>query len=115
MRLSPNPVIAATAWVYTWFFRAIPASCCWCSSGNLGILYAHGRLRPARSTGSCSTCSASTRAPSSSALDARTFLTGFVAGLIGLALSEGAYMAEIVRAGIESIDPGQTEAARRSG
>src|SRR6266542_309581 len=43
--------------------------------------------------------------------DARTLITGFVAGLLGLALSEAAYMAEIVRAGIKAVDPGQQEAA----
>jgi polar amino acid transport system permease protein len=34
-----------------------------------------------------------------------------VAGMLALGLSEAAYMAEIVRAGIQSIDPGQSEAA----
>jgi polar amino acid transport system permease protein len=48
-------------------------------------------------------------------VDARTFLSGFVAGLLGLALSEAAYMAEIVRAGIQSIDPGQFEASAALG
>jgi polar amino acid transport system permease protein len=42
-------------------------------------------------------------------------VTGFVAGLLGLALSEAAYMAEIVRAGIQSVDPGQQEAAQACG
>jgi polar amino acid transport system permease protein len=37
------------------------------------------------------------------------------AGFLALAVNEGAYMAEIVRAGIESIDPGQTEAAKSLG
>jgi polar amino acid transport system permease protein len=37
------------------------------------------------------------------------------AGIIALSLNEGAYMAEIVRAGILSIDPGQTEAAKSLG
>jgi polar amino acid transport system permease protein len=38
-----------------------------------------------------------------------------IAGLAALALNEGAYMAEIVRAGIDSIDPGQMEAAKSLG
>lgn len=33
-----------------------------------------------------------------------------VAGIVALAINEGAYMAEIIRAGIESVDEGQTEA-----
>ena len=47
-------------------------------------------------------------------LDARTILTGFMAGLLGLALSEAAYMAEIV-AGMKAVDPGQQEAAHALG
>jgi polar amino acid transport system permease protein len=37
------------------------------------------------------------------------------AGILGLGLNEGAYMAEIVRAGVLGIDEGQTEAARAIG
>ncbi len=37
------------------------------------------------------------------------------AGMVALAINEGAYMAEIVRAGIEAIDPGQMEAAKSVG
>ena len=48
-------------------------------------------------------------------LDGNQIFAGFTAGLLGLALSEGAYMAEIVRAGIQSVDPGQTEAASALG
>jgi polar amino acid transport system permease protein len=43
-------------------------------------------------------------------------LSGAVlAGLVALSVNEGAYMSEIVRAGILSVDPGQTEAARSLG
>src|SRR5262245_57591227 len=37
------------------------------------------------------------------------------AGIVALAINEGAYMREIIRAGIDAIDPGQTEAARSPG
>ncbi|HZS81471.1 MAG TPA: amino acid ABC transporter permease [Stellaceae bacterium] len=37
------------------------------------------------------------------------------AGIVALSLNEGAYMAEIIRAGIASVDPGQTEAAKSVG
>ncbi len=43
-------------------------------------------------------------------------ITGAIqAGMLALAINEGAYMAEIVRAGIEAIDPGQMEAAKSLG
>lgn len=38
-----------------------------------------------------------------------------VAGIVGLGLNEGAYMSEIIRAGIDAIDRGQTEAAKSLG
>ena len=44
-------------------------------------------------------------------LDANQIFTGIIGGIIGLGLSEAAYMAEIARAGILSVDPGQREAA----
>jgi polar amino acid transport system permease protein len=37
------------------------------------------------------------------------------AGIVALAINEGAYMREIIRAGIDAVDPGQTEAARSLG
>ncbi len=54
--------------------------------------------------------------PTFAALATRTSLiTPFVAGVLGLGLNEAAYMAEIVRAGILSVDEGQTEAAQSLG
>lgn len=47
--------------------------------------------------------------------DANVTLSSLAAGTIVLALNCGAYMAEIIRAGIQSIDPGQMEAARSLG
>jgi polar amino acid transport system permease protein len=48
-------------------------------------------------------------------VNANDFFAGFRAALLGLALSEAAYMAEIVRAGILAVDPGQAEAAQSLG
>src|SRR5919205_1354310 len=114
MRLSPNPVVSGAAWVYVWFFRAIPRIVLLFFAGNLGALYATYELGfpfdrqlmdlpgfddDLRFLG----------------LNGNQIFAGFTAGLIGLALSEGAYMAEIVRAGIQSVDPGQAEAAAALG
>jgi polar amino acid transport system permease protein len=43
------------------------------------------------------------------------FLDSFLALMLALSLNEGAYMAEIVRAGIDAIDVGQIEAAKSLG
>lgn len=43
------------------------------------------------------------------------YITVYSAGLIAFSLNEGAYMAEIVRAGITSVDAGQMEAAKSLG
>lgn len=48
-------------------------------------------------------------------LNAGIVLTALQAGTICLALNCGAYMAEIIRAGIQSVDKGQMEAARGLG
>jgi polar amino acid transport system permease protein len=42
-------------------------------------------------------------------------LPEILAGIVILGINEGAYMAEIVRAGILSVDPGQTEASKSLG
>jgi polar amino acid transport system permease protein len=114
MRLSPNPVISAVAWVYTWFFRAVPRLVLAILFGNLGILFDRIEiglpfddqlLRLVGVHGNAAIWGA----------DANDFLRGFKAGLLALALSEAAYMAEIVRAGIMSVDAGQTEAAQALG
>ena len=114
MRLSPNPVLSGAAWVYTWFFRAVPRVVLLVLFGNLGILYGRYELGLPfdRQIGNLFGIDFSAKI---FGLDARTVVTGFVAGLLGLALSEAAYMAEIVRAGIQSVDPGQQEAAQACG
>jgi polar amino acid transport system permease protein len=114
MRLSANPILVGTAWVYTWFFRAVPRIVLLVLFGNLGILYSRYEfgLPFDRQLGNLLGVDFDGRLFGA---EARTLLTGFVAGLLGLALSEAAYMAEIVRAGVASIDPGQTEAAQALG
>ena len=48
-------------------------------------------------------------------VDANALFGGLIGGVIGLAASEAAYMAEIARAGILSVDKGQMEAAQALG
>jgi polar amino acid transport system permease protein len=115
MRLSPNRVLAWAAWGYTWVFRAIPRLVLAILFGNLGVLWARiGFGLPfGRQLGDLfglHDFSGQFYSVKSSEL-----LTGFVAGVLALGLSEAAYMAEIVRAGIQSIDIGQSEAASALG
>jgi polar amino acid transport system permease protein len=114
MRLSPNPILSGAAWIYIWFFRAIPRYVLLFFVANLGALYATytlgvpfgGQLMHALGlSGDLHFLG----------LNGNQIFAGFTAGLIGLALSEGAYMAEIVRAGVQAVDPGQSEAAAALG
>ena len=114
MRLSPNPILSSAAWVYTWFFRAVPRIVLLVLFGNLGILYSRYELGLPFDRQFAHLIGIDLHARFFG-LDARTVVTGFMAGLLGLALSEAAYMAEIVRAGIQAVDPGQQEAAQACG
>jgi polar amino acid transport system permease protein len=109
-RLSRNPIVAGAAWLYIWFFRAVPRLVLAVLFGNLGILYARfefgvpfdrqiGRMLGVDIDGRMF------------GFDSRTVLAGFFAGLLALGLSEAAYVAEIVRTGIRAVDRGQSEAA----
>jgi polar amino acid transport system permease protein len=110
MRLSPNRILSSMAWIYTWFFRAIPRLVLAILFGNLNILWARvGFGLPFdEQIGKLFGIDLNAQFYSVKASD---LLAGFVAGMLALGLSEAAYMAEIVRAGIQSIDPGQAEAA----
>jgi polar amino acid transport system permease protein len=114
MRLSPNPIVSGAAWVYVWFFRAIPRIVLLFFVANLGALYATYDLGFPfdRQLMGLFGFDGDLRFLS---LNGNQIFAGFTAGLIGLVLSEAAYMAEIVRAGIQSVDPGQAEAASALG
>ncbi len=115
MRLSPNRILSWMAWIYTWFFRAVPRLVLAVLFGNLNILWARigfglpfdeqiGKLFGIDDLNA-----------QFYSVKASDLLAGFVAGMLALGLSEAAYMAEIVRAGIQSVDPGQVEAASALG
>ena len=98
MRLSPNPVLKSAAWVYLWVFRGTPVYVqlvFWglfpsiYKSIDLGVPFVHQFVH----------------------FDMQDLQAAFLFAVIGLALNEAAYMAEIVRAGIASVNEGQTEAS----
>jgi polar amino acid transport system permease protein len=103
MRLSPSRLLSGAAWVYIWFFRGTPVLVqlfFW----YLGIAYLYQHLTLGVPFG-----------PALVTFNSNTLITTFVAGALGLSFNEGAYMAEIVRAGIISVDEGQSEAAASLG
>jgi polar amino acid transport system permease protein len=102
MRLSPNPVLAGTSWVYTWFFRGTPVLVQLIFWGFIAQLYP--RLSIGIPFG-----------PEFVGADSNKVIGIFTAAVLGLGLNEAAYMAEIVRAGLLSVDEGQTEAASALG
>jgi polar amino acid transport system permease protein len=96
MRLSTNPVLSTVSTAYLWFFRGTPVLVQIVLWFNLALIF------PRIGFGSFSA-------------DTNTLITPFGAALLALALNEAAYMAEIVRGGIQSVDAGQTEAAHALG
>src|SRR3954449_6515917 len=102
MRLSPNPLVAGASGVYIWFFRGTPLLVQLLFWNNISALY------PKIAVGI-------PFGPDLFHANANSLVTTFVAAVLGLGLNEGAYMAEIVRAGIISVDEGQTEAAHALG
>ncbi|WP_067498312.1 amino acid ABC transporter permease [Actinoplanes sp. TFC3] len=115
MRLSPNPVLSSVAWLYTWVFRAVPRLVLAILFGNLGILWDRIGFGLPFDSQIGNLFGVHDLNAQFFSIKATDLLSGFVAGVLALALSEAAYMAEIVRAGIQSVDPGQAEAASALG
>jgi len=102
MRLSANPLLSGSSWVYIWFFRGTPVLVQLLVWFNLAFLY------PKISLGV-------PFGPSWLTANANNLITPIAAAILGLGLNEGAYMSEIVRAGILSVEHGQGEAAQALG
>jgi polar amino acid transport system permease protein len=102
MRLSPNPLVSGASWFYIYLFRGTPLLVQLLFWEFIAALY------PTIAIGI-------PFGPAFIHANANTLITPFAAAILGLALNEGAYMAEIVRAGIISVGEGQTEAAMSLG
>ena len=112
MRLSPNPLLSSTSWLYIWFFRGTPVYVQLFFWYDIGYLFT--KISP--NGGIIARIDLGIPfGPSFVHLNANTAITAFVAACIGLGFNEAAYMAEIVRAGIQSVDYGQSEAAQSLG
>ena len=102
MRLSPNPVLRSAAWVYLWIFRGTPIYVQLTFWGLFPVIYKNVALGIPFSV-------------QFAEFDLQSLYSAFWFAVIGLALNEAAYMAEIVRAGINSVGEGQVEASTALG
>ncbi|HEU4424774.1 MAG TPA: amino acid ABC transporter permease [Pilimelia sp.] len=96
MRLSHNRVLSTVSWFYIWLFRGTPVLVQLLIWFNLALFF------PTIGFGPIST-------------ETNALIKPLVAALLALALNEAAYMAEVVRGGILSVDHGQYEAASALG
>ncbi|MGR6320639.1 amino acid ABC transporter permease [Micromonospora soli] len=98
LRLSHNPVLGGLATFYIWFFRGTPVLVQLIFWYNLAFLFPELVLKiPFTMIGL--------------KWDTNQVMTGFTSAMLGLGLNLAAYFAETVRAGIQAVDRGQTEAA----
>lgn len=97
MRLSDNAVASAVASAYIWFFRGTPIYLQLLLWFNLALVFPTVGI------------------PGIWEARMVDVMTPFWAALLGLGVCQGAYTAEVIRAGIQSVDNGQVEAARAVG
>ncbi|MBT2409941.1 amino acid ABC transporter permease [Streptomyces sp. ISL-12] len=102
MRLSRSPLLQTVAWTYIWIFRSIPMIVQLVFWFNLSALYES--LGVGIPFG-----------PVFWSVDSDSLIGTIGAAVIGLSLHQAAYAAEIVRGGVISVDPGQSEAAAALG
>jgi polar amino acid transport system permease protein len=102
MGFSPNPLMSRAAALYVAFFRGVPVLVQLLFWYNLAALFP--RIELGIPFG-----------PVLLSLNANNVITPLIAANLGLGLCEGAFMAEIVRSGILSVDRGQAEAAMAIG
>ncbi|MGZ2378195.1 polar amino acid transport system permease protein [Sinorhizobium medicae] len=97
MRISGNPVLSSIAIGYVWVFRGAPALLQLMLWFNLALIFPTLGI------------------PGLFEFRTVDVMTPFVAAVLGLGLSQGAYTSEVVRSGLLSVDSGQYEAARTIG
>lgn len=93
MRMSANPVLSGVAWLYVWAFRGVPLIVQLFLWFNLALIFPHIVI------------------PGVVHASTVKVMTPFLSALLGFGINEGAYMSEIIRGGLMSVPPGQTEAA----
>lgn len=101
-RLARNRLISGLAGLYIWFFRGTPLLVQLIFWYNLATLFPHIDL-------------GLPFGPTLARFRTNDIITPLTAAVAGLALNEGAYMAEVVRGGLLSVDAGQWETVRAFG
>lgn len=102
MRLSPNPLLRSVSWTYIWIFRSVPLILQLLFWYNLALLYR------AISFGI-------PFGPAFFQVETMELVSPLTAAVLGLALHQAAYAAEVVRSGFLAVDAGQLEAAAALG
>ncbi|MGA4843617.1 amino acid ABC transporter permease [Streptomyces sp. G45] len=102
MRLSSSPLLSGVAWAYVWAFRSIPLIVQLLFWFNLAYLYEELGLGVPFG-------------PVVWSFGTMHLVGAMSAAVIGLALHQAAYAAEILRGGFLAVDPGQLEAAAALG
>lgn len=103
MRMSSDPFLNFCAHGFVWFFRGTPVLVQLVFWYNLAALFPQLQL------------GIPFGGPKIAEISATVAISSFTAALLGLGLNEAAYMAEIIRAGLLSVDAGQTEASKALG
>jgi len=101
-RMSKDRLANSLAGLFIWFFRGTPLLVQLIFWYNLSTLFP--RLSISIPFG-----------PTLASWDTNSVITPMTAAIVGLALNEAAYMAEIIRGGLLSVDRGQTETAEAFG
>jgi polar amino acid transport system permease protein len=101
--VSGNVAWRSAVHAYQWFFRSVPELAQLIFWFNLSLLF------PALKIG------IPFGGPSFGSVSTNQIITPWLAAVVGIGLHEGAYLAEVFRSGIDSVEPGQREAAQALG
>lgn len=102
MRRSENPVLRGVSWAYIFIFRGTPVYTQLVFWGLFTVIVPKIALGVPFG-------------PEWFSFSTRDYFPAFWAAVVGLGLNEGAYLAEIIRSGLNSVDKGQTEASKALG
>lgn len=102
MRMSPDIMLSGFASGFLWFFRGVPLLVQLIFWYNMSTLFPEVQI-------------SLPFGPTLASWDTNSLISPLTAAIIGLALHESAYMAEIIRGGLLSVDHGQVEATKAFG